>query len=43
MLTTMLTPVIGHAGKLHIAATTVVRNEPWDPDAASDSPQSCSL
>jgi Flp pilus assembly protein TadG len=41
--TTMLAPLMGHNGKLHIRASTVVRNEPWDPDAANSTPESCAL
>jgi len=43
MLTTMLSTLIGHAGTLHISASTVVRNEPWDSISAGSTPQSCSL
>ncbi|HYN38213.1 MAG TPA: TadE/TadG family type IV pilus assembly protein [Rhodospirillales bacterium] len=43
MWTGMLTPLIGHAGKLHIQASTAVRNEPWDADSAGRTPRSCTL
>ena len=41
--TAMLTPLIGHDGKLHIQTSTVVRNEPWNPDQASQQPRNCDL
>jgi Flp pilus assembly protein TadG len=43
MWTAMLTPLIGHDGKLHVQTSTVVRNEPWDPDAARQQPRNCDL
>jgi hypothetical protein len=43
MWTAMLVPVIGHEGKLHIQANTIVRNEHWDPDSGGREPASCAL
>jgi Flp pilus assembly protein TadG len=41
--TRVLAPVIGHDGTLHIQANAVARNEPWDPDSAGRTPESCAL
>ena len=41
--TAILTPLIGHDGKLHIQTSTVVRNEPWNPDQANQQPRNCDL
>jgi Flp pilus assembly protein TadG len=42
MWTGMLAPIIGRDGKLHIRATTVARNEPWDADSVGREAGSCS-
>ncbi|QLH39890.1 MAG: pilus assembly protein [Defluviicoccus sp.] len=41
--TQVMAPVIGHDGMVHIQASTVVRNEPWDPDSSLHPPESCTL
>lgn len=41
--TKVMAPVIGHDGMVHIQESTVVRNEPWDPDSSTNPPESCKL
>ena len=43
LLTSLMTPLIGKDGKFHIQANAVVRNEPWDGNAAGTEHANCNL